>query len=189
MGPLLQSIFRKTLLWCLAGLIPQCSNIAQNANKAGTTEINKRIGTPARNARVIDFSVVNGGPLHIIFNDGTDVEIPLERGRFGNLRQEAFEDVQIAEDGKHIGWLADYMICAQSYPCHAELVIYQPGKKLTYIPPPHGVIWDWKFAEGGKQVVVHSGFPHGDDTGLSTVYDAETGREVNSSSPKKKAPR
>ena len=135
----------------------------------------------------------NRGPLHISFNDGTGIDIPLEKGRFGDksgvIRQDAFEDVTLAEDGKHIGWLADYMICSQSYPCHAELVIYQPGKKLTYIPPPHGVIWDWQFAKGGKQVVVHSGFPHGDDTGVYTVYSTETGREVASSSPKKKAPK
>jgi hypothetical protein len=184
----MQSIFHRILLWFIIGLIPLCSTIAQTSSKARATGIIKRTRAPAKNAHIVDFSVVNGGPLHISFNDGTDIEIPLEKGRFGNLRQEAFEDVQLAEDGKHIGWLADYMICAQSYPCHAELVIYQPGQKLKYIPPPHGVIWDWQFVEGGKQIMVRSGFPHGDDTGVSTFYDTDTGHEqVNSSS--KKAPK
>jgi hypothetical protein len=178
----MQSIFSKILLLCLVMLISLCPSIAQTDNKPKTTGVGERTRIPVNNARIVNFGVVNGGSLHISLSNGKGIEIPLEKGRFGTLRQEAFEDVQLAEDAKHIGWLADYMICAQSYPCHAELVIYQPGKKLTYIPPPHGVIWDWHFAEGGKQVVVHSGFPHGDDTGISTVHDTETGRDVNSSS-------
>jgi hypothetical protein len=183
------STFLKLSLWFLVGLLSLCSSIAQTASKARATEINKRVRTQAGNARIVDFNVVNGGPLHISFSDGTNIEIPLEKGRFGNLRQAAFEDVQLAEDGKHLGWLADYMICSQSYPCHAELVIYQHGQKLKYIPPPHGIIWEWQFVGGGKQVMVRSGFPHGDDTRISTVHDTETGREqVNASSPKKKAP-
>jgi hypothetical protein len=183
----------KTLLWCLAGLIFQCSSIAQNTNKAGTTEFTKKISTPAKNTHIVNFSLENGGLLHIFLDDGADIEIPLERGRFndgsGDLRQEAFKNVQLAEDGKHIGWLAAYMICSQNYPCNPELVIYQPGKKLTYIYPPHGVIWGWQFAMEGKQVTVHYGFPHGDDTGVFTVYSTETGREAGHSSPKKKAPK
>jgi hypothetical protein len=136
----------------------------------------KKKEAPVRNVHIVDFSVATGGPLHITLSDGRDIAIEPERGRFGNLIQKAFSDVQLAEDGRHIGWLADYMICEQSYPCHAELVIYQPGNKLDYIPPQHGVIWDWKFVDGGKQVLVHSGFPHGDDTGTWTLYDTETGR-------------
>ncbi len=185
----MKSIFGKIPLCFLAALISLCSSVAQSVNKPGTVEKDKGLRTPARSARIVDFSVVKGGPLHISFSDRTDIEIPLERGRFGNLKQEAFEDVQLAEDGRHIGWLADYMICAQSYPCHAELVIYQVGKKPIYIPPPHGVIWDWQFVEGGNQVRVHSGFPHGDDTGVYTAYDAETGSEIRPASPNKKAPR
>lgn len=185
-----QSMCCKTWLWCLTVLIFQCSSIAQNTNNAGTTEFTKQIRIPAKNARIVNFSIENGGPLHIFLTDGAVIEIPLERGRFnlgsGDLRQESFENIQIAEDGKQLGWLADYMICAQSYPCHAELVIYQPGKKLTYIFPPHGVIWDWKFKKEGKQVTVHYGFPHGDETGVFAVYNTETGRKVGASSPKKK---
>lgn len=173
----MRSVFRKLLFLCLVGLISLCSSSAQTGSKR------KRTRTPAKNARIVDFSVADGTPLHISFSDGTDKEIPLEKGRFGDRRQESFEAIQIAEDGKHMGWLVDYMICAQNYPCHAELVIYQPGQKLKYIPPPHGVIWDWQFVEGGKQVLVRSGFPHGDDTGISTIYDTDTGHEqVNSSS-------
>jgi hypothetical protein len=179
----MQSAFRKLLLLCLVGLISLCSSSAQTGSKGRATEKNKRTRAPAINARIVDFRVANGAPLHISFSDGTDIEIPLEKGRFGDHRQESFEDVQVAEDGKHIGWLADYMICAQSYPCHAELAIYQPGQKLKYIASPHGIIWDWQFVEGGKQVLVRSGFPHGDNTGVSTIYDTDTGHEqVNSSS-------
>ena len=179
----MRSTSHKILLWCLVGLITPCSSIAQTVGKTNATGSNKETRTPAENARIVDFSVIDGGPLHISFSDGTGIEVPLEKGRFGDLRQEAFEHVQMAEDGRHLGWLADYMICAQSYPCSAELVIYRPGQKLIYIPPQYGIVWNWRFLEGGKQVMVRSGFPHGDDTGISKIYDTDTGNEqVNSSS-------
>ena len=137
----MQYTFCKIPLWCLVGLITLCSSIAQTVGSA--TGSKKETGTPVNSARIIDFNVIDGKPLHISFSDGTGVEVPLEKARFGDLRQEAFEHVQMAEDGRHLGWLADYMLCAQSYPCHAELVIYQPGQKLIYIRPQYGIIWNW----------------------------------------------
>jgi hypothetical protein len=152
----------------------------------------KKNKTPGKNAHIVGFNAKTGGPLHIHYSDGTDIEIPLEKGRFGNgtdLTQETFSSVQLAEDGQHIGWLADYMICEQSYPCSPELVIYQFGHKRKYISPPYGVIWNWHFANGGKQVLIHSGFPHGDEKGTTTLNDTETGHESgNPSSVKKKFP-
>jgi hypothetical protein len=70
------------------------------------------------------------------------------------------------------------MICAQSYPCKPELVIYQSGHKLTYIHQLYGVMWRWKFLSGGKQVVAQFGFTHGDATGAYALYDTKTGREL-----------
>jgi hypothetical protein len=70
------------------------------------------------------------------------------------------------------------MMCAQSYPCSIELVIYRSGQKPASIFASYGVIWDWKFLHGGKEVVVRLGLPHGDDIGAYELHDADTGREL-----------
>jgi hypothetical protein len=153
------------------------------------------IRTPAKGARILRFYVATESALHIIYSDGTDIEIPKDRGRFAVgghvLTQESFLNVQIADDRQRIGWLADYMLCAQSYPCSVELVVYWFGHKLTYIRPPAGIVWDWWFRDGGKQAVVKFGFPHGDDTGAYALYDTKTGDELATFSPstRKKYPK
>jgi len=133
-------------------------------------------------ARIVDYDYdgAAGSPLRIHFSDGTTMENRPERGRFGSgdqpITQSAFTAVQMAEDGVHLGWAAEYMICAQSYPCSAEVVILGPGRKLHYIPQGAGIVWEWRFWNGGKQIVVKSGFPHGDRTGRYELFDSDTGR-------------
>jgi len=147
---------------------------------------------PAKKPDIVSFHVETEGrgALHIIYSDGSEEEIPRERGRFsdseGILTQETFSDVRLADDHQNIGWLADYMICAQSYPCSAELVIYRSGSKMKHITPQYGIIWGWKFLKGGKQIVVQSGFTHGDETGSYALYDTETVRQLDEFSSKKK---
>jgi len=153
-----------------------------------------RLGSAATGAHIATFSVATEGSLHIVYSDGTEVEIPKERGRFAKgeqiIAQETFSNIQVADDRRHIGWLADYMMCAQSYPCSMELVIYQSAQKLQYILPPYGIMWRWRFLDGGKRVVVQGGFAHGDDTGAYVLYDTDTGRELAKfSSTTKKAPK
>jgi hypothetical protein len=151
----------------------------------------------AKKADIVSFHVETKGEgaLHILYSNGTEVEIPKERGRFADgehtLTQKTFSDIQLADDRQYIGWFADYMICQQSYPCTAELVIYQSGHKPKYISPPVGIMWKWWFRDGGKQVVAQFGFPHGDETGAYALYDTKTGRKLAFFSPKeeKKAPR
>jgi hypothetical protein len=153
---------------------------------------------PAKDAYIMSFSAASRddsgsvskdsgpGPLRIKYSDGSEVVIPNERGRFArddsNLTQENIDDVQLAADKQHIGWLADYMMCSQSYPCPMELVVYRLGEELRYFSAQYGVVWSWSFLNGGKQVAVRGGFPHGDEAGAEIVYDVETGREVKHAS-------
>jgi len=178
------------LFWLLVGITLPSLIVAQTAHNADPAELRTQSGTPAKDAHIVRSYVVPQGLLHIVYSDETDVEIPKERGRFAvgehTLTQDTFSDIQLADDRQHIGWLADYMIYQQNYPCTAELVIYQSGHKLKYIPPPYGIMWRWKFLEGGKQVVVLGGFPHGDDTGAYALYDTGTGRQLAKFSPRKK---
>src|SRR5262245_23637682 len=104
-----------TRLWLAPAIILPTLVIAQ---------AKPRLSTPATSATIVKYDVLNdgGGPLRVSYSDGTIVEIPKERGRVkdGNtaLTQEAFSEVQIADDRVHVGWLADYLVCAQSYACH-----------------------------------------------------------------------
>ncbi len=172
------------LLCLLFGIMLLTFVHGQTAQTASPTRPSAQNRLPEKKADIVSFHVEDKGQgtLHIIYSDGTEAEIPKERGRFAvgdqTLTQEHFLDIQVADDRRHIGWLADYMICAQSYPCTAELVIYHSGHKPKYIPPPYGIMWRWKFLEGGKQIVVQGGFPHGDDMGAYALYDAETGRQL-----------
>ncbi len=176
----------------LVGVTLPSLGVAQTAHSANSAELAAQNGTSTKDAHIVRFYVAPEGPLHIIYSDGTDVGIPKERGRFAvgehTLTQETFSDIQLADDRQHIGWLAEYMICQQSYPCPAELVIYQSEQKLKYIPPPYGIMWRWKFLEGGKQVVVQGGFPHGDNTGAYALYDTGTGRQLAEFSSNKNKP-
>jgi hypothetical protein len=146
-----------------------------------------RTATPAANARIVKYEALNDGLLRVSYNDGTTLEIPKERGRVGKangaLPQAAFSKIQIADDRIHIGWLADYMICAQSYPCPLELVVFQAGHAPRYLSSEVGIVWEWAFLAGGKQVVVHSGFPHGDALGQYTLYDSDSGQRRESFVP------
>jgi len=68
----------------------------------------------------------------------------------------------------------------QSYPCAVELVLYQAGHIFQRIAPSSGIVWNWMFTENGAQIAVHSGFPHGDQDGVYSLYDVETGRLLES---------
>jgi len=143
------------------------------------TEADKKPINSNKDSRIHRFLVGDEGNLHIYFNNGKDYLISKERGRYSSgedvLIQEGFENIQLADDGYHLGWLASYMVCAQSYPCTPELAIIDIKKDIKYIVPPNGVIWDWMFINGGKQIVIHHGFPHGDANGVFSLYDTGSG--------------
>lgn len=132
--------------------------------------------------KVFDRFYINPqGLLHISFTDGSEVVIPREHGRYQKqsvLTQEAFENIRISKNRRLIGWLGSYMICAQSYPCTPELVIYDPERGQRHISPPRGIVWDWAFINRDAQVVIHYGFPHGDAAGAYALYDAVSGEKV-----------
>ena len=172
---------------------------------------------PAAGVYIVKYSAVNkdkdeyadkgetsgSGPLHLIYSDGTDVVVPNEKGDFargyfgGNFKgnkgeaiaQGDFKAIHLAEDHQTIGWLAGYMMCEQNYPCDLELVIYRSGHVLQKISPAYGVLWDWQFSEGGKQVVTESGFPHGDVSGAYELIDVETGHKLAEYSFSQNAPK
>ena len=184
------------LFWALVGatFLPSFLFAQTAANVSSNAQLSTQIDIPPKDAYIAKFAVGANGALHIAYSHGANVEIPRERGRFSDgentLTQEMFSDIQLADDRRHIGWLAEYKICAQSYPCPAELVIYESRQDLKHITPPQGIVWRWRFLAGGKQVVLQYGFPHGDDVGVFALYDTATGRRLSKfSSTKKKFPK
>jgi hypothetical protein len=175
------------LVFCI--MLPQIL-FAQTSKDVSSDGLSTQNHPPAQEAYIVSFHAQNKGPLHINYSDGTEVNIPQEKGRFSEdehpLTQEAFSDIHVADDHQHIGWLAEYMLCAQSYPCPAELVVYRYGHKLKYIRPSYGIVWRWKFLEAGKLVVVQFGFPHGDETGTFALYDTKAGKQIAEFYPEKK---
>jgi hypothetical protein len=172
------------LLISIVFLVSPSLGVAQTAQTAQTGNPTAPVQkhAPSKDAHIIGFHVSAEGALRIIYSDGAEVEVPKESGLYAIgeqiLPQEAFDDIQVADDRQHIGWLASYMICAQSYPCDAELVIYHSGHKLTHIRPHYGIMWRWKFLSGGEQVVAQYGFPHGGDPYEYILCDTELGPEL-----------
>lgn len=161
---------------------------------------------PAAGAHIVGYSALNkgdehgsaqdktagSGPLRIIYSDGTNVVVANEKGDFTGcdgqvVAQADFDEIHLAKDRQTIGWRANYMVCAQSYPCPAQLVIYRSGR-VQKIAPSYGIIWGWKFLKGGEKVAMQSGFPHGDDTGEYALYETGTGRKLAEYSLKENSP-
>lgn len=137
----------------------QQSNAAQSIN----TEIIERA------------EVKPDGNLRVIFNNKEELTVIKEKGRY-DVEQEGFENIQIAKNKRYVGWLATYRICAQSYACTAELVLFTNKNYQVHITPDGGIIWSWVFIHDGDQVAIHSGFPHGDAEGKYELYDVVSGK-------------
>lgn len=160
-----------TIVVLLLGLM-FCAQVSLEAGQSGKTVEQRNIDR---------FYVDNEGALHVVFVNGNDISIPRERGRYDNngdlLTQEGFKDIVIAQDHHRIGWLASYMVCSQSYPCTPELVVFDSAGGTRYFPAPHGVVWDWKFINSGKRIVIQYGLPHGDEIGSYLLFDSESGNK------------
>ena len=115
------------------------------------------------------------GPLWIAYGPGKRIIITDNRqlalhGAPQGMQTD-FRDIKLAPDRRTLGWLAEYMGCAQSYPCALQLVVFRDGKIIRRFTPDYGIMWFWAFLEGGREVAVQSGFPHGDATGEYKLYD------------------
>lgn len=149
--------------------------------------------TPNSKSAVEVFNIVSAAPtsdgaLEISFSNGSHDKIPNEkRGSYEDKepinQAEVFSEIQISDDKQLVGWMPQYMVCAQSWPCTPELVLYHRGDKLRFVIPPSGIVWHWAFFLGGKQIVIHYGFPHGDADGEYGLFDVSSLREIKTYSP------
>ena len=117
------------------------------------------------------------GVLRIVTTGGREILPKKEPGQVG------FSKPQISEDGRSVGWLAEFPNCCTSYPIPLKLVIYSNGRTRTYsgLDLP---IWRRAFQSGGKRVAFGQETVHG---GLGVHYelrDVATGRLIAQYAPK-----
>jgi len=122
-------------------------------------------------------AVDDQGVLRILTKGGREIVPKKESEQVG------FSKPQISEDGRVVGWLAEFSNCCTSYPIPLKLMIYSNGRvhALTGSGLP---IWHWAFQAGGKRVALEQETVHG---GLGVHYELRnvaTGRLIAEYNPK-----
>ena len=121
------------------------------------------------------------GPLHLIYSDGREVVEVLpakkEPASDDSEDQVGYSSVQIAGDGRTVGWSETYFKCCQSYPIPLVLALYRSGSVLRRIKQGQ-MLWDWSFRDAGTQVATVWGLTHGPEVGDFQLYDVATRRMV-----------
>jgi len=171
-------------------LVGACLSVGMSGQSA---EPQKKVqGTPHK-AEITKFfigdpiedSAYETGPLHILYDDGTEIVEtlpPLEKSTEKDTVFNAvgFSDVQLAEDRQTLGWAIKVENCCTSYSIPLSVVVFR-DKQVLHTFDPGLMVWSWKFVQGGKQVEVVSGTVHGSDVGDDQVYDVTSGKLISDS--------
>jgi hypothetical protein len=120
------------------------------------------------------------GWVHIVTADGRDHTITPEKWQDGG----GFEAVEVARDGKTVGWLADQTLSPleggtnYSYAVALELEIWRDGRVIRRLTPRAFVIQDWIFLKGGDEVAFHVAPMHGQEFYDCSLFDVNAGKEL-----------
>ncbi|HEY1161139.1 MAG TPA: hypothetical protein VGE83_10935 [Terracidiphilus sp.] len=114
------------------------------------------------------------GRVHIVTADGRDHGISPEKGQNG------VEKIQVAPDGKTIGWLVDlWASCCVSYPISFELVVWQSGHIIRRVHPSMA-IWSFAFVKNGAEIAYRNSPLHGGWSGECVLVDIASGKTLAS---------
>jgi hypothetical protein len=134
--------------------------------------------TFAANGHVVTKATTDSkGVLHILTADGRDHAIRLMKWQSG------FGDVQVAPDGKTVGWLVEHMLMPleggtnYSYAVAPQLEIWRSGRVILRSGLGMG-IQKWTFLKDGDEVAFHRAPPHGQELYECTLLDVNTGKEI-----------
>lgn len=86
-----------------------------------------------------------------------------------------FQSPRISPDGRTAVWLTKYPNCCTSYPIPRALVAYRDGKVIWQYQLEL-MIYEWRFANGGKKIVLSAGTVHFVQSTHMTLLDTQTGR-------------
>lgn len=120
------------------------------------------------------------GPLHIVYDDGTEVVKslpPLEASTDTEVvfNDVGFSDVHLAADQQTLGWTIDVENCCTSYPIPLRVVIFRHRKVLRTFEQGQ-MVWSWMFLGGGKRLAAVFGPTHGTEVGDYRLYDVQSGK-------------
>ena len=124
------------------------------------------------------------GRVMIVTSKGHAIRPPRDSGQVGA------DHIAISPDSTAVGWLALYPNCCTTYPVPLKLVLLVAGKRRT-IGSGGLPIWEWKFTEDTRYVVIRQAPVHGDAPQHFELRDVKTGRQVDSydsGSKRKRAP-
>src|SRR5664279_1259034 len=180
----------KAVIALFAGLSVPMLFVAQ-INETGEPDVHrtdKHNTQPSTGAKITKFSIAEAapnsgyetGPLHIIYSDGAHViqELPpLKKSTAKETIFNAvgFSQVQLAADRQTLGWAIQVENCCTSYSLALSVVLFRSGRILRSISTGH-MVWSWMFLQGGKQVAVVTGLPHGPEVGDYRLYSVATGK-------------
>ena len=117
--------------------------------------------------------------MHILTADGREHVITPREWQDGG----AFRDVDVAADGRTVGWIADQMLSPleggtnYAYPVGADVEVWRDGKVIRKFSP--GVIQNWIFLKNGEEVAIHTDPPHGQQSYDCTRFDVHTGKKLS----------
>ena len=132
----------------------------------------------ANSSAVTKAYVDDKGTVHIVTDDGQDHAIQSEKGQ--EKGKGGVEKIQIAPDGKAVGWLVNlWASCCVSYAIPFELIVWQSGHVVRRVHPGMA-IWSWAFIGNGKELAYRSRPLHGGWSGECTLVDVATGKELGS---------
>jgi hypothetical protein len=115
------------------------------------------------------------GPLHIIYDDGTEIVKTLPPLKEGVFNAVGFSGVRLAEDRETLGWTTNVENCCTSYSIPLSVVVFR-HKQVLHEFQQGQMVWRWEFVNGGKQIAVVFGPTHGADVGDNRLYDVKTGK-------------
>lgn len=168
-----------------AMLVGACVTVGASAQHAETPTKTKSTSQTAEITRFFieeskSDSKYETGPLHIVYDDGTEVVKslpPLEASTDKEtvFNDVGFSDVHLAADRQTLGWTIDVENCCTSYPIPLRVVIFRHGKVLRTFEQGQ-MVWSWMFFLGGKRLAAVFGPTHGPEVGDYRLYDVRSGK-------------
>jgi hypothetical protein len=116
------------------------------------------------------------GQLRILTKDGREI-LPKKEDE-----QVVFDSPRVSDDGRAVGWLAEFPNCCTSYPIPLKLMILTNGRTRAFtgagLP-----IWRWAFQEHGRRFAFEQETVHGGSGIHYELRDVATGRLIVEYSP------
>lgn len=180
--------YRVLRKWTTSIVLVVCVSVGASAQ---TGEKERKTKSPSQTAEITRFFIekpkrnsrYETGPLHIIYDDGTEtVETlpPLEASTDKEtvFNDVGFSDVQLAADRQTLGWTVDVENCCTSYPIPLRVVILRRGK-VVHTFAQGQMVWSWMFSRDGERLAVVFGPTHGAEVGDYRLYDVQTGKLIS----------